>query len=162
MQVQAVIDWISHTWLSETIRNEAWIVPGVQAIHICAIAMVLGSALVSELRLAGVIATDEAPAAVVRRYLPWMWRALVVLLLSGLALVWGEPDRSLVNRVFWLKMSMVLVAFVLTILFRKPLLDPGFDAQPAARAWAIKPVAWLSLSIWIAVVCGGRWIAYAG
>jgi hypothetical protein len=162
MQVQAVIDWISHTWLSETIRNEAWIVPGVQAIHICAIAMVVGSALVSELRLAGVIATDEAPAAVVKRYLPWMWRALGVLLLSGLVLVWGEPDRSLVNRVFWLKMGMVVVAFVLTVLFRKPLLDPDFDAQSVARAWSIKPLAWLSLSIWIAVVCGGRWIAYAG
>lgn len=162
MQGQAVIDWISHTWLSETIRNEAWIVPGVQAIHICAIAMMLGSALVSELRLAGVIATDEAPAAVVKRYLPWMWRALSVLLLSGLVLVWGEPDRSLVNRVFWLKMGMVLVAFVLTVLFRKPLLDPAFDARPTARAWSIKPLAWLSLSIWIAVVCGGRWIAYAG
>lgn len=162
MQVQAVIDWISHTWLSETIRNEAWIVPGVQAIHICAIAMVVGSALVSELRLAGVIATDEAPAAVVKRYLPWMWRALVVLLLSGLVLVWGEPDRSLVNRVFWLKMGLVLVAFVLTVLFRKPLLDPDVDAQPTARAGSIKPLAWLSLSIWVAVVCGGRWIAYAG
>jgi hypothetical protein len=99
---------------------------------------------------------------VVKRYLPWMWRALGVLLLSGLVLVWGEPDRSLVNRVFWLKMGMVVVAFVLTVLFRKPLLDPDFDAQPTARAWSIKPLAWLSLSIWIAVVCGGRWIAYAG
>ena len=110
---------------------------------------------------------QEAPAAVVKRYLPWMWRALGVLLLSGLVLVWGEPDRSLVNQVFWLKMGMVVVAFVLTVLFRKPLLDPdfdaqSFDAQSAARAWSIKPLAWLSLSIWIAVVCGGRWIAYAG
>ena len=39
------------------------------------------------------------------------------------------------------------------------MLDPNFDAQSAARTWSIKPVAWLSLSIWIAVVCGGRWIA---
>jgi len=162
MQMQAVIDWISGTALSETIRDQAWIVPAVQAIHICAIAVVLGSALVSELRLAGVIATDAAPAAVVKRYLPWMWRALGVLLLSGLILVWGEPDRSLVNRVFWLKMSMVLSGFALTVLFRRPLLDPVFDTRPGARAWLLKPVAWLSLCIWIAVVCGGRWIAYAG
>lgn len=162
MQIQAVIDWISHTSLSEAIRDQSWIVPGVQAIHICAIAVVLGSALVSELRLAGLIATDEAPAAVVKRYLPWMWGALAVLLLSGLILVWGEPDRSLVNRVFWLKMSLVLTGFVLTVLFRKPLLDPDFGARHALRAGLIKPTAWLSLFIWIAVVCGGRWIAYAG
>lgn len=158
MPMQAVIDWISQTPLSEAIRNQSWVVPGVQAIHICAIAVVVGSALVSELRLAGLIATDEAPGVVIKRYLPWMWRALAVLLLSGLILVWGEPDRSLLNRVFWLKMSMVLGGFVVSLLFRKPLLDP----ERAAHPWLIKPVAWLSLSIWIGVVCGGRWIAYAG
>jgi len=162
MQMQAVIDWISRTSLSETIRDQAWIVPAVQAIHICAIAVVMGSALVSELRLAGVIATDESPATVVKRYLPWLWRALAVLLLTGLILVWGEPDRSLVNRLFWLKMSLVLTGVLLTVLFRRPLLDPDFNARHATRAWLIKPMAWLSLCIWIAVVCGGRWIAYAG
>jgi hypothetical protein len=158
MQMQAVIDWISQTSASEAIRDQSWVVPGVQAIHICAIAVVVGSALVSELRLAGLIATDESAAVVIKRYLPWMWRALAVLLLSGLILVWGEPDRALLNRVFWLKMSMVLIGFVLSLLFRKPLLDAGH----AARPWLIKPVAWLSLCVWIAVVCGGRWIAYAG
>lgn len=158
--MQALIHWITNTALSEAIRNEAWVVPAVQAVHICAIAVVAGSALISELRLAGLIATDEAPAAVIKRYLPWMWWALVVLLLSGSILVWGEPERTLFSWVFWLKMSLVFVGFVLSVLFRKPLLDSGRDSQSAVRAWSIKPVAWLSLCIWIAVVCSGRWIAY--
>jgi hypothetical protein len=160
--MQAVIDWISNTSLSEAIRDQSWVVPGVQAIHICAISVVVGAALVSELRLVGVIATDETPAAVIKRYLPWMWRALVVLLLSGLILVWGEPDRTLLNWMFWLKMSMVLIGFVLSLLFRRPLLDPELNTQHAARTWLIKPVALLSLCLWIAVVFSGRWIAYAG
>jgi hypothetical protein len=159
--MQALIDWISHTSLSQMIQGEFWVVPSVQAIHICAIAVVVGSALVSELRLVGMIATDEAPTAVIKRYLPWMWGALVVLLLTGLILLWGEPERTLLSRMFWLKMSMVFIGFVLTVLFRKPLLDPEFNRQHAGRAWSIKPVAWLSLFIWIAVVCSGRWIAYA-
>ena len=162
MAMQAVIDWISGTSLSEAIRNQSWVVPAVQAVHICAIAMVAGSALVSELRLVGAIASDEPPAAVIKRYLPWMWGALVVLLLTGLILVWGEPERTLLNRLFWLKMSLVLIGVVLSVLFRKPLLDPEFNARHPARTWLIKPVALLSLCIWIAVVCSGRWIAYAG
>jgi hypothetical protein len=162
MTMQAMIYWISNTPVSEVIRDESWIVPAVQAIHICAIAVVVGSAMIGELRLVGMIATDETPAAVFKRYLPWLWRALVVLLLTGMILVWGEPERTLFSWVFWLKMGLVLIGFVLSMLFRKPLLDPEFDAQSAARAWSIKPVAWLSLSIWIAVVCSGRWIAYAG
>lgn len=162
MTMQAMIYWISNTPVSEVIRDESWIVPAVQAIHICAIAVVVGSAMIGELRLVGVIAADETPATVLKRYLPWMWRALVVLLFSGLILVWGEPERTLFSWVFWLKMGLVLVGFVLSMLFRKPMLDPEFNAQTAARAWSIKPVAWLSLTIWIAVVCSGRWIAYAG
>jgi len=162
MTMQAIIYWISNTPVSEVIRDESWIVPAVQAIHICAIAVVVGSAMIGELRLVGMIAADETPATVLKRHLPWMWRALVVLLLSGMILVWGEPERTLFNRLFWLKMGLVFIGFVLSMLFRKPLLDPEFDAQRAARAWSIKPVAWLSLSIWIAVVCSGRWIAYAG
>jgi hypothetical protein len=160
--MQAAIDWISNTSLSEAIRDESWVVPSVQAIHICAISVVVGSALISELRLVGAIATDETPAAVVKRYLPWMWGALVVLLLSGMIMVWGEPDRTLLSRMFWLKMGMVLIGFVLSLLFRKPLLDPEFYTRHAARTWLIKPVALLSLCIWIAVVFSGRWIAYAG
>ena len=162
MQMQQLTDWISSTALSEAIRDATWCVPAVQAVHIGAIAVVVGSALVSELRLAGLIATDEAPAAVLKRYLPWMWGALVVLLLSGLILIWGEPERTLFSQVFWLKMSLVFTGFVLSALFRKPLLDPELNTRRMARAWSIKPVAWLSLSIWIAVICSGRWIAYAG
>lgn len=162
MTMQSVTEWISNTSLSEAIRDAYWVVPNVQAIHILAIAVVVASALISELRLVGMIATDESPATVIKRYLPWMWGALVVLLSSGVILVWGEPERTLFSWVFWLKMSLVFIGFVLSVFFRKPFLDPEFDAQESARVWWIKPVALLSLCIWIAVVCSGRWIAYAG
>lgn len=162
MRMEALIDWISHTSLSEGIQGGFWVVPSVQAIHICAIAVVVGSALVSELRLVGMFATDETPATVVKRYLPWMWGALVVLLLTGLILLWGEPERTLLSQMFWLKMSMVLIGFVLTVLFRKPFLDSESDGRDVVRSWSIKPVAWLSLCLWMAVVFSGRWIAYAG
>jgi len=160
VQTQHLIDWIYNTSASNIIRKHLWMVPVVQAIHICAIAIVVSSALVSELRIAGLIATDETPTAVVRRYLPWMWSALAVLLLSGAILVWGEPERSLTNTTFWLKMSLVLIGVVLSVLFRKPLLDPDFIHRHPSSARLIKPVAWLSLCLWIVVIFSGRWIAY--
>ena len=162
MQLQALIDSIASTSLSVAIREDFWIVPTVQSVHICAIAVVVGSALLNELRLTGLIATDETVATVVKRYLPWMWGALGVLLLTGLVLVWGEPERTLKSEMFWLKIGLVLIGFALSVLFRKPLLDPKFDTQGSAWSWVVKPVAWLSLLTWVAVVCCGRWIAYAG
>ena len=160
MSHQGVGDWLYDTQISTTLRDVDWVIPSVQCVHILAIAVLIGSALVTDLRLAGVLATDENPATVVRRYLPWMWRALVVLLLTGTVLIVAEPARTLANTVFWSKMALVLIAFVLTLLFRKPILNPQVRVEHSAWAAAAKPLAWVSLFIWVAIIFCGRWIAY--
>ncbi|MDF8333739.1 DUF6644 family protein [Novosphingobium cyanobacteriorum] len=156
MFLQTFGEWLYDTPVATGLRETTWVIPAVQSIHILAIAVVIGSALVSELRLAGVIATDEAPGTVVRRYLPWIWRALIVLLLSGTVLIVAEPARTLGNTVFWIKMGLVLGAFVLTLSFRRPLLvaADGVVSEPA------KAIAWLLLVVWVVVIFCGRFIAY--
>jgi hypothetical protein len=149
------------TPISTGIRETAGIIPTTQSIHIVAIAVVIGSALVTELRLAGVLATDETPQTVVRRYLPWMWVAIAVLLATGAIMTVGEPNRVLENPLFWTKMVLVVTAFGLTLLFRYPILHPQFRLEHARWAALVKPMAWVSLLIWIAVIFCGRWIAYA-
>lgn len=160
MSSETFISWLYESSLSTLIRDVFWIVPTVQCVHILAIAVIVGSALVSDLRLAGVLATDQPLGDVVRHYFPWMWRALIVLLLTGLVMGIGEPDRVLTNSIFWLKMALVVAAFSLTWLTRRPLLFRG--AAGGAR-WSrfVKPCAWLSLLLWICVIVCGRWIAYA-
>ena len=160
MSIQTFGDWLYETPFSTALRDTSWIIPTVQSIHILAIAIVIGSALVSDLRLAGVLANDESPATVVRRYLPWMWTALIVLLLTGILMVTAEPGRTLVNTTFWVKMALVLFAFALTLAFRKPLLDPEFRLEHAHWRAAVKPMAWISLIVWVLVIFCGRWIAY--
>ena len=155
--MQAASDWIYGTAVSAAIRDTSWIIPTVQAIHICAIAVVVGAALVTELRIAGVIAPDESLNVVAQRYLPWMWRALGVLLATGLVMVVGEPERVLANRVFWLKMILVVSGVLLSVYLRKPLLRPAGQAPNQEPA---KALAWLLLALWIGVIFSGRWIAY--
>ena len=161
MNMREAAAQLYQTAVSTEIREVTWVIPTVQSIHIVAIAIVLGSAIVTDLRLAGVLATDETPRTVVRRHLPWMWGALLVLLATGIIMTVGEPNRVLMNNVFWLKMSLVLFAFVLTLLFRLPILNPEFRIEHGRWAKMVKPMAWASLLIWIAVVYCGRWIAYA-
>jgi hypothetical protein len=161
MSIISFSDWLYTTPVSTAFRDTSWAIPTVQSIHLLAIGVIVGSAIVSDLRLAGVIATDESPRTVVRRYLPWMWSALAVLLATGLMLVVAEPGRTLGNTIFWLKMGLVLFAFLLTLTFRKPLLDPAFDDERAHWQAVVKPAAWLSLLVWILVIFLGRWIAYS-
>jgi hypothetical protein len=156
-----IADALYATPISVGIRDAAAIIPATQSIHIIAIAVVVGSALMMDLRLAGILATEETPQTVVRRYLPWMWAAIGVLLATGAVLAVGEPQRVIANPVFWTKMLLVLLAFGLTLLFRYPILHPQFQLQHARWAVLARPMAWLSLLIWIAVILCGRWIAYA-
>jgi hypothetical protein len=161
MSLLHLIEWTYQTPLSNAIRGVAWVVPAVQSLHILAIATVLGSALISDLRLAGLFAVDEPVHSVVRRYLPWSCIAVVVLLLTGLTMCIGEPDRVLVNQIFWLKMGLVLGVLLLTLGLRQPFLDPSFQPSSAWRGRHAKGLAWLSLLMWTVVVVCGRWIAYS-
>jgi len=148
------------TPISTGIRETVGVIPTTQSLHIVAIAVVVGSALVTDLRLAGVLATDETPQTVVRRYLPWMWSAIAALVVTGSILVVGEPNRVLANPLFWTKMVLIVFAFGLTLLFRYPILHPQFQLEHARWAVLAKPMAWVSLLVWIAVIFCGRWIAY--
>ncbi|MCI0993724.1 DUF6644 family protein [Pseudomonas corrugata] len=160
MSSAPIIDWLYATPVSTAIRDMLWVVPTVQSIHIVAIAVIFGSAVISDLRLAGVFATDEPTRGVIRRYYPWMRNALIVLLLTGLVMTIGEPDRVLVNSTFWLKMALVVSAFTLAWWVRRPLLRPADPAHGEGTDGLVKTLAWLSIALWCVVIFCGRWIAY--
>ena len=157
MKMHGVTEWIYGTGLSTAIRDNSWIVPLVQSIHIIAIAVVVSCALVTELRIVGIFAPQESIELVAQRYLPWMWRALTVLLATGLVMIIGEPERTLSNGIFWIKMALVLAGVVASLGLRRPLLRPASASHKAPG----KALAWTLLAAWVAVIFCGRWIAYS-
>jgi len=157
MDMHSLTEGIYGTALSSAIRDNSWVVPLVQSIHIVAVAVVVSCALVTELRIAGIVAPDESMELVAQRYLPWMWRALAVLLATGLVMIIGEPERTLSNVIFWIKMALVSGAVLASLGLRRPLLRP---ATPPDKAPA-KVLAWALLALWVAVIFCGRWIAYS-
>jgi hypothetical protein len=105
---------------------------------------------------------SQSGAALARRFFPWLWWALALLLLSGTVLITAEPGRSLTNWVFQLKMLLVIAAVVLTCLFQQPLRkDAGYWQKSAARRRYAGAIAIVSLCVWVGIVFSGRWIAYA-
>ena len=159
--MQSFTAWLSQTPLSLLVQTQAWIIPTVQSIHILAIAVVLSCVLVIDLRLAKIVSRAEPIGVVMRRYAPWLWAALVVLLLSGSVLIVGEPARELLNWVFYLKMALLTAVVVITLMFERPLRRDEAFWDTAQRGQLAKVLAWASLCFWIAIVFCGRWIAYA-
>ncbi len=156
MDMHALGEWLYGTAMSGAMRDYTWAVPVVQSIHIIAIAVVVGSALVTELRIAGIVAPDESLSVVAQRYLPWMWRALGVLLATGLLMIIAEPDRTLSNVPFWIKMTLVVAAVLISLTLRRPLLQPLSESGKGPA----RSLAWVLLALWVAVIFCGRFIAY--
>ncbi|MDB5465878.1 MAG: hypothetical protein JWQ46_640 [Phenylobacterium sp.] len=161
MTLHDVSHWLESTPLSRVIQEVTWVIPLVQSIHILAIAAVMSSVLLLDLRLAGVVGRDDPIGAFSNRYLPWIWWGVLVLLITGSTLVVGEPKRALENPTFGIKMCLLAAVLVITAVFQRPLrTDKLYWASPSRRL-QIKALAWASLGLWAAIVVCGRWIAYS-
>jgi hypothetical protein len=154
-------NWLAATSFSQVLQTVEWIIPAVQTVHILAVAAVMTSALMIDLRLLGIRGTEQSVAAIARRFLPFIWWPLPVLLATGALLIIAEPARALENPVFILKMGLLLAAAGITLACQIPLRrDEAFWDLSIARKRAAQLFASASIPLWIAIICAGRWIAY--
>jgi len=160
-RISQFCDWLAATPLSVGIQSVSWLIPAVQTVHILAIAALIGASLAVSLHLLGVSARTESSRNVAARYLPIVWWALPILLVSGAVLIIAEPARSLTNPILAIKMGLLLFASITTLSFQLPLQRDGeFWLSTPARVFAAKSLAVLSFSLWVGVIFAGRWIAY--
>jgi hypothetical protein len=153
--------WLEQTQMSEAIQVHDWIVPTVQSIHILAIAVVAASALMINLRLLGLYAADQPLKEILARFLPFIWWPLVVLLLTGIVMIVGEPPRSLKNPVFQLKMALLVAALAATAICQFTLRrHPTFGDLTTGRRAGVATLATVSMLLWVGIIFAGRWIAY--
>jgi hypothetical protein len=154
-------DWLAASSLSLSLQGIGWMVPTVQTVHILAIAAVLASASMVNLRLVGVGARSQTMDAVSARFTPWVWSAIVLLALSGSILILIEPARPLTNPVFFVKLVLIVGVVLLMLAIVLPLRrDASYWERSASRRRAGLGVAALSWVLWVGVICAGRWIAY--
>ena len=159
------IDWLAATEASQVIQRVFWIIPTVQIAHILAISVVLASMAMFDLRLLGLAGTRNSIASLSRRFMPWLWGALIVLALSGSILIVGEPKRALGNVAFELKMALLATAIAVTLAFHAVLnrdLAAGAADLAPSHAGVAKITGGVSLALWGAIAVAGRLIAYAG
>ena len=159
--IKELAEYLVGTSLSHIFLGVKWIIPTVQTVHILAIAVVMSSTAMLDLRLLQVISHPHSIEQTARRFLPWVWAALGVLLASGILLIIAEPEREMGSPAFWAKMILILLVIPITMLLH-------FTLRGNAEFWSLTPgrragarfLAVVSFLLLLAILTAGRWIAY--
>ncbi|HEY6927060.1 MAG TPA: DUF6644 family protein [Steroidobacteraceae bacterium] len=159
--IQQLADWLAGTWLSQAFANANWFVPTVQTVHILCIGVVVTALGMLDFRLLHLTRRGPPAETMAVKFVPWVWRALVVLLFTGILLTITEPNRELMNGAFRLKMFLVVLLIVLTLIVQKASArEPGYWSASLARRRLGMALGIGSLVLCLSIVAAGRLIAY--
>lgn len=146
--------------IAKAMRENLWLYPSVEIVHIVGFAILVGSVVMFDLRVLGL--SKQVPVrALARHLLPWSVGALLLILPSGLLMFSAHAGDFLNNRAFQLKMALLLAAGINAAIFHTgPFRTAAeWDTNAAAPIGARISVA-LSILIWISVISCGRLLAY--
>jgi len=160
--MQAISDWLASSRLSHLLADAGWFVPTAQAIHILAIAAVVTLLSMLNFRLLGLTGRGPPAHNLAGYYIPWVWRGLVILLVSGALLTITEPERELMNISFRIKMLLVLALAIVTFVEHSSFLaDSHYCNRSRHHLMLMRTLAAVSLVLCVTIVAAGRLIAYS-
>jgi len=78
---------------------------------------------------------------------------------SGVLLLIAYPTKALTNPLFYVKMSLVVIALIVFVKINRSVFS-GVGAGPASLELRDKRMAALLLILWAATIFAGRFLAY--
>lgn len=134
------------------LRTHVWAYPALEVVHIVGIALLLGNLVLLELRVFGRGAALPVKD-LARLSLSVALCGFGLVAASGLLMFASQPAELLSNRIFTLKMLLLMLAGCNAAWFHGRGSLARLDGLARAQMLA-------STVVWLAVVVCGRWIAY--
>jgi hypothetical protein len=146
--------------IAKAMREELWLYPAVEIVHIIGFSILVGSVVMFDLRVLG-LSRQISVRALARHLLPWSVAALLIIVPTGLLMFSAHAGDFLGNRAFQLKMALLLTAGMNAAIFHTGPFQSAatWDTHATAPLGARVSVA-LSLAIWFSIIACGRLLAY--
>lgn len=161
--LRALFETVEAYPTSVAIRESLNAYPILLTSHVIGMCMFAGLVMMMDFRLSGVgnrsIPITDAQA----RLFPWQVVGAVVSVVTGLALVYGQPMRFYPNFYFWVK-NVLLVAAIVNVWYfhtRTYQTVEQWNTDPTPP-FAARLAGIVSIVLWAAIVIVGRMIAYPG
>ena len=156
----SALTWIEHSALATAMRQDLWLYPSVEILHIWGFVMLVGSIAMLDLRILGL--SSRVPVRELAGHLlPWTLGAAVLIVPTGLLMFIAHADDFINNRAFVLKLTLIFAAGINAVFFHLgPYRSVDNWNTGVATPRPAKMHAALSLMIWLSVIACGRLLAY--
>ena len=101
--------------------------------------------------------SQDSFSAAITRFYPIHWWGVLVIFLSGIALLIAYPAKALTNPVFFLKLLALAAALTIARYFQNNLQLAQVDVKKRQLA---KKLAASALVLWLITLFAGRFLAY--
>jgi hypothetical protein len=161
MSALEICQWINATNFATSIRESDWVYPIIETVHVLAIALLVGTVAIVDLRLLGIVLKRARISRIAGRLLPLTWAGFVAMFASGGLLFVAQASKSYVNPAFRIKLLLLVLVGVNPLIFHSTIYrsvavwDDKIAAPMRARLAAV-----LSLGLWSGIIIAGRAIAY--
>jgi hypothetical protein len=154
------LGWIEQSVLATAMRQELWLYPAVEILHIFGFVTLVGSIVMLDLRLLGL--SPKVPIRDLSRHLlPWTLASLLVIVPTGLMMFVAHAGDFISNTAFVTKLSLIFAAGLNAVVFH-------MGAYRSVSEWdshyatplGVKFHALVSILIWMGVITCGRLLAY--
>lgn len=160
MDLSPLLKSLEDSGVATTIRNSSFLFPSLEAAHVLALGLMLGTITVVDLRLLGVASKARSAERVSNEVLLWTWIAFGFVVVTGFTMFTTNARVYAHNTAFLIKLCLLAAAGVNMMVFQ-------MGAGRTMRRWdrtaapAIgKLGALLSLLLWIGVVFAGRVVGF--
>src|ERR1700680_3889174 len=138
--------WLQGNSFIAAINGTSWTAAGLEIVHYFSMFILVGSMVVVDLRVLGLVGRRQAATQLADRLFPWIWASLALNFLSGFFMFAGSATAYYGNDVFYDKMGVTLLAIVANIIVQQKVRK--WNQSPAMPAWA-KLIAVVSICLWI-------------
>ena len=154
-------EWLAATPWSIALHESRYVFLVILTVHVLTLGVLVGTAVILDLRLLGLTLQRVAASEVIRRLLPWTAAGFLVMIASGALLFYAAPVLRYQNLFFRLKMVTLVLVVMNAWMFHRTVhrnvADWDMDPVPPRGA---RLAGGVSLALWAVMITLGRMIPY--
>ena len=156
--IRVLTQWLEDSSLASAIRRSAWLYPALEIVHIAGIVLLVGPALMFDLRLLGF--GKRIPVHPLARFLlSWSRKGLFLIVPSGIFLFITNATTLAYDPIFLVKMILLVVAGLNALTFHRYTLQ-FITTSHSSTNGRERIHALISIGAWITIIACGRLLAY--